>query len=323
MSNGPKFRLPHHINDEFLNDNEIAIESLSYKLRWSHRFSSSGENNQNKLRIPFDKNTVNLPPNMSKELEDNLKLFEIETKRALHTEIDNMKRNRKYRDTNKLIKKTKSFLKSNKLSVVSSDKSNRLVICDESSLKNRTEILLQDTATYKFRNVSKNSAIENQANTLIRSKCAKLYGIDHEKLLVSGTHPAKFLVNVKDHKDKDNGFYPLRPIASTHGTPTQKVDWLASVFLNQLVKFVPAHLSSTNSLIKEMKNNTDINICDRGKILISLDVRNLYPSIPINDGIRTIENFATQHWNKINNYGLNVEDLIYCFKFVSYNYEIT
>lgn len=326
LSNGPKFRLPHHIDDDFLNDNEIAIESLSYKLRWSHHFNSRGknnENNENKLQIPFDKNTVNFPPNMSKDLEDNLKLFEIEAKRTLHAEATKMKRNKKYNSVSNISRKTKSFLKRNKLNVVPSDKSNRLVICDEDSLKNRTENLLQDTSTYKIRDISKNSAIENQANNLIRSKCSKLYGIDHEKLLVSGTHPAKFLVNIKDHKEKVDGSYPLRPIASIHGTPTQKVDWLASVILNQLVKFVPAHISSTNSLINEMNNNADIRNCDNDKILISLDVKNLYPSIPINDGIREIENFATQHWNKINSYGLSVEDLMDCLKFVSYNYEIT
>ena len=56
---------------------------------------------------------------------------------------------------------------------------------------------------------------------------------------------------------------------------------------------------------------------------VSLDVKNLYPSIPIHDGINEVKDFAEKHWDKIDNLGFNVNDLIEFLKFVSYNYEIS
>ena len=262
---------------------------------------------------------------MTDKKEDNLKLFEIEAKRILREEAKNIRNNTKYKNSNRIKRKTNTFLKNNNLVIVPSDKSNRIVISNENSITERTgtENLLKDTKIYSLRNKSKASSIENQANRLVRGKCSKLQRINHEKLLTSGSHPAAFQINIKDHKEKVNGFHPLRPIASTINTPTQKVDWLASILLNQLVKFVPSHLDSTNALIECLRNNNDkLNNTDNC-VFISLDVINLYPSIPIEDGLKVVEDFARQYWSSIDNYGLNVEDLIDFLKFIAYNYEIT
>ena len=52
-------------------------------------------------------------------------------------------------------------------------------------------------------------------------------------------------------------------------------------------------------------------------------IRNLYSSIPIHEGINEVKVFAEKHWDKIDNLGFNVNDLIEFLKFVSYNYEIS
>ena len=57
-------------------------------------------------------------------------------------------------------------------------------------------------------------------------------------------------------------------------------------------------------------------------VFISLDVVNLYPSIPIEFGINTVFEFATTNWNKIDPMGLSPEDLKRALTFIAYNYEI-
>ena len=55
---------------------------------------------------------------------------------------------------------------------------------------------------------------------------------------------------------------------------------------------------------------------------ISLDAVKLYPSIPIEYGISAFMEFSDAHWNKIYNFGANIEDLRKALQFISYNYEI-
>ena len=62
-----------------------------------------------------------------------------------------------------------------------------------------------------------------------------------------------FRAFIKDHKPPSNGGYPMRPIASAKNMPTEKVDWVCSKILNNLLQFVPAHLKSSDGLITEIK----------------------------------------------------------------------
>ena len=57
-------------------------------------------------------------------------------------------------------------------------------------------------------------------------------------------------------------------------------------------------------------------------MFISLDVVNLYSSIPLDYGIESVINFAEQHWNSIENMGLTLPQFEKCLTFVCYNYEI-
>jgi len=48
----------------------------------------------------------------------------------------------------------------------------------------------------------------------------------------------------------------------------------------------------------------------------------LYPSIPIDFGIKCNIDFAERHWDKIDNLGINIEQLKTALSFICYNYEI-
>ena len=87
------------------------------------------------------------------------------------------------------------------------------------------------------------------------------------------------------------------------------------------MKFVPGHIHNTENLIDRL-NDTMIDN-DKDLTFISLDVKNLYPSIPIMEAITEIMKFLKINWDKINSYGICIESVEKMLKFVSYNYEIS
>ena len=72
--------------------------------------------------------------------------------------------------------------------------------------------------------------------------------------------------------ENENAF-PLRPIASVRNAATEKVDWLASKILGQLVKLVPANIKDTRELINIL-NGVDTAGLNSNFTFISHDVVN-------------------------------------------------
>ncbi len=136
-----------------------------------------------------------------------------------------------------------------------------------------------------------------------------------------GSEPAKFTTLIKDHKIQDNSGYPLRPVASTLNTPTNKIDWLVSRILNQLLQYIPSYLKNTEHLLSKIKNIPNTSFT-KDHVFISLDVINLYPSIPISNAISAVIKFAEKWWSHIDSFGFSLDDLKKCLSFISYNYEI-
>lgn len=94
-----------------------------------------------------------------------------------------------------------------------------------------------------------------------------------------------------------------------------------SKILTALVKFVPSNGKNTDE-ITDLLDQHAKNFTETDRTFVSLDVINLYPSIPLDFGIETTIAFAKQHWQNIENFGLTVAQLESCLKFICYNYEI-
>ncbi|MEL7308212.1 MAG: hypothetical protein AAGK05_10325, partial [Pseudomonadota bacterium] len=132
-----------------------------------------------------------------------------------------------------------------------------------------------------------------------------------------------FQAFIKDHKIKnEEDEFPLRPIASVRNTAVEKVDWLISRILVQLVDVVPANVKNSNEVITLLKNVNSSDLGNNGAF-VSLDVVNLYPSINIGFGIEAVIEFAENNWKFIDNWGFTIEALKKCLMFVCYNYEIS
>ena len=135
---------------------------------------------------------------------------------------------------------------------------------------------------------SKQKSVAAQANKLIKSLTTnRVNGSELQKLTTSGSQPALFSVFVKDHKTESEDGYPLRPIASVRDTAIEKVDWLISNILSQLVQFVPANLRNSLDLIEELQTIDSSDLTEQ-HCFISLDAVSLCPSIPINSGIKAV-----------------------------------
>ena len=140
-----------------------------------------------------------------------------------------------------------------------------------------------------------------------------------QRLHVSGSQPANFYALVKDHKTKGDSYFPLRPIASVNNTPTNKIDWLCSRILNQLVQFVPSHLPSSLTLIDSLNKQS---LQPEDDVFVSLDVINLYPSVPITSALKVVLDFSAAHWSEIDNFDLTLDQFNKLLSFASFNYEI-
>lgn len=321
LSKGPNFRIPPILDEKFLEHTSLDLDVFSYKFRW--HFHSKDKPLSPKIQIPFKRNTVAMPNPLPKDLEDMLTSLKQEVQTVTKTAVKKMKNNKVFRDTQNQVRKTRNFLNSKELVAIPSDKSNRLVISDSKTQTDRNLSLLSDKDVYQPLEQSRQHKIEKQANNLTKSVCKALPKFDREKMIISGSKPAQFFSFVKDHKTKlpDVDHFPLRPIASAKNTATEKLDWLITQVLVQLVHYVPANIKNSDDIITILQQlETHDLTCEH--TFVSLDVKNLYPSIPIEWGIKTVIDFAKTHWHKIDTFTLTIENFKKCLCFISYNYEI-
>jgi uncharacterized protein YaaR (DUF327 family) len=320
LSKGPNFRVQPALDNRFKDRLDHNLDNFSYRYRWSKKTKTSVDS----IKIPFGRNTVMLPHKMPFEEEIKLAAFTKEIEKATEEEIVKRKKNPVFRNNLTTIRRTKDFLSSNALTVVPSDKTNRLVVTKKENYHERVLSILEDEETYEPLTKSKSSLLEKQANALIRSvtKDNVLFNKNKvERLLSTGSQPASFSAFIKDHKTCTDNVFPLRPIASVINTAGEKVDWLVSSILTKLTNFVDSNLKNTKELI-DILESLDNTLLNKNSTFISLDVVSLYPSIPLDYGIDSVVNFAEQHWYKIENMGLTISQFEKCLKFVCYNYEI-
>ena len=101
-------------------------------------------------------------------------------------------------------------------------------------------------------------------------------------------------------------------------TAVEKVDWLVSKVLTQLIEHVPANVKNSEEVLNKLKTLKESDLSSN-KTFISLDVINLYPSIKIVYGIEAVMELAQKHWQEIDNWSLTIEDLKKCLNFICYN----
>ena len=321
VNKGPNYCVTPSINKHFWEGLHLGIYRGFFGFRWREVINLQSNENASNLIIPFVRNRVTLPKACSTEIESRLTALRLRIINIYTTETNLLRKSVAYKLTQQGINESKQFLLSNNLSLVPSDKTKRIVICETESYGNKVNEILQNTDNYTPLPIAHSKGIENQANNILsglkQNICLKK--ADLEKLIADGSKPAIMRCAIKDHKDKVNGEYPFRPIASIHGTPVDKLDWLASYSLSQLLRFVPSHLNNAVQLLDSCKQKA---IKSTDSHFISLDVINLYPSIPLNFGIDCCTAFLRDHFDEIDTLNLSISQLNNILTFICFNYEI-
>ena len=160
-----------------------------------------------------------------------------------------------------------------------SDKSKRIVALTPTDY---SAMMKEHTEDYVAARRAQPSSVQNTFNTKL-SNIAKRYTDPTKEALsrcaCSEPLPSRLRVLPKDHKD---GPLKGRPIVAATDAPATKLSKFLSTELYEVIRReVPTHLDSTHSFLRAIST---IQVTDHCQFA-SLDIVNLYGSIPIQDGM--------------------------------------
>ena len=203
----------------------------------------------------------------TKHLDENEKIV---VKNKCEKVLRNMKLNCK---SNNIHNPTIKSLKEKPVIYTKADKGNQIVILDNDDYKNRMEKLLENEEYLPVKNNPLNSCVKSLNEALKKVRVIP----EKEKYLVKPENPTlpRMYGLPKVHKN-DNS---MRPIINNIGSPTYKLaKWLVDKF-NSFPKFKSSSIKNSFEVIEKLK---DVKI-NKEDILVSFDVKALFPSIPIKE----------------------------------------
>ena len=163
--------------------------------------------------------------------------------------------------------------------ITNADKGGAVVITDTDSYIKEANRQLSDKASYKQltqdptlqHNRMVNQTIERFKNEkLLPQKIA-------DGLKITNPKTPKFYISPKIHKPNNPG----RPVINSIECHTSEISRFVDHHLQPVVKQIPSYIKDTNHFINKV-NNFSVPV---NSILVTMDVRSLYTSIPNNEGI--------------------------------------
>ncbi|KAI5631461.1 reverse transcriptase (RNA-dependent DNA polymerase) domain-containing protein [Phthorimaea operculella] len=181
----------------------------------------------------------------------------------------------------RIIKNIKNKIKENNLIVTKADKGNTVIITTKEEYTNKVDDFLKSG---QFQVLKKdpteiyNREVKNTVNS-----CESI--LQHTKphfLIQMNPTPPRLHGYYKLHKEDQ----PIRPVVSYTGAPAYKLAKLANHLYKKLTKFKPTHtVENSIDLIQKIDN---IIVPSQAK-LVSFDVKNLFPSVPVKDCLKIID----------------------------------
>lgn len=212
------------------------------------------------------------------------------------------------------VDRSRKFLNANKDTLImSADKGGKTVAMNADTYKVKMGNILGDLCTYKRLRKDPTSGLQEK-NNLIVEKLFNNKFIDNwtKNRLVNKTCMAPRIYGLpKIHKDGN----PLRPICSSINSPGNALCKFMLTILGNLTKDSKYNVKDAVDFKKRLKNQT----VDDDEIMVSFDVVNLFPSIPINVALDILRN----KWTEIKSYtnitlDLFMEILTFCIKDTRY-----
>ena len=184
----------------------------------------------------------------------------------------------------------KNITRNKELTIKKADKGGKIVIMDTETYIEEGLTHLQDTRTYieEDRNYTKDTTIA--VNRLLKEMKDTKHITKHLYLKLrknpdtTKTQHIYFLRKI--HKSP----HEIRPIVSACNGPTENISAWIDYTLKQLLDTIPSLVTDTIDLVNRVE---DLKV-PKDALLVSIDVKSLYPSIPQNECIRR----AIHRYNK-------------------------
>ena len=239
----------------------------------------------------YFKNTENQQPN------DENQIFKAKTKEkwtpaenhhSIETFINLVEKD--INDSKNEPKKTKAIRKALKqlekrqdIIISNDDKGGAVVIMDTDKYIEESDRQLSDRTNYKkLQNdptLQHNKLVNDTITRFIKEKLLPQNIADG--LSTSNPRTPKFYLSPKIHKPNNPG----HPVISSVDCHTSNILRYVDYHLQPIVKNIPSYIKDTNDFIKKTK---DLKV-PKDAILVSLDVKGLYTSIPNSEGIANVK----------------------------------
>jgi len=306
LSKGPKFNVASKLTSKTELDFYCSLTDMAYQLRWKESNQYSNKNSE--WNIPFDKRP-SLPPKPTNTLAQRLSncladatiLLEKEKQKRF---ISNISKN----EYNAL-----QNLKNDNNIYLPSDKGGEFTVLSKESYLHLGIDHLNDTTTYTQSKKDRTATIATQLKKLwFEIIHERRLPYQHAKRLIDQQcRTQQFYFLMKTHKEGQK----IRPIVSASGGPFDRIGWLLQQILSPLLSQVAAHISSTDELIRELKEMGPNTLSSSSPY--SFDVVSMYTNVDTNEAVEVaIDCLTTQ---KIPLYGLHRENIKELLTFVLNN----
>ena len=255
-------------------------------------------------------------PNLNFRFPDTCKRFpppsNVDVERSLHKlkqDVVRVYKNHKTAQSNatqEQIDLVTELARNQDIVVKQSDKCKGLVVLDKEDYQRKVENILGDSE--KYEKLAKNPVPQVEAKTkqvFKQVSRGKLPDKTVEELTPMHSRTPLFYGLPKDHKPA----VPLRPVVSGSGGPTEKTACLLETILKQLLSFVPTHLWDTKDFLTRVLDHCNSQPLSEADIFFSIDVVNLYGSIPVDEAIEAAKQKLDEHGQDIQTFGLSHNDI--------------
>ena len=302
LEKGPKFTLTQSIQSRTFTEVETGMERGAFALRWKIEFQKRAAQGyrgltQGSLKPRFPDGNASLPPAALGDIERSIS--------TLKKKLMAIYRNHRSSGKNYTVSQRRAitqFKQDAELILKPSDKCKGFVLMTREDYISKVSVHISE-----YEPVPRNPTPKLEAKTKRLIKDTMDGKVDKnivQAILPQCSRTAEFYGLPKNHKPT----VPLRPIVSACGDPVDKLTWLLERVINQLLPFVPAHLTSTDDYIKRLSQKFPEKLPD-GAILFSVDVTNIYGNIPVDEAIEATVTLLDMHKDSICMFDLTLADI--------------
>ena len=305
-----------HTNNYPIKNIDQEFENFKYKLLWQNFFSKRPMVGY-QTRIPpakLNNNRIkqNPPPNETiSKFSDNLK-------NIFKQKINSIPKSKPTIDTISFYKTKLFFLSNPQYIVKPADKGKAIVIMHREYYRNMGMDFLQ-------KNITSYKTLNHNPIELYNQKILQILAILNTKKLINKKLHQLIKPNLKI-KTPNLYFLPKlhkipnisgRPICSGNNHPAENVSLYLDYILKPFVTRDPFYLKDGQQLLETLE---DMNNIPHYALLFSLDVVNMYPSIPLDELLTTISKVLHAYPNllKLNKYPSSPETILILLKTVLY-----